>query len=150
MRDDLLKNQALLAQRDGRVEKAANDRYGKALVYGLAALLAAAVIGLFYHAYRRSIALATPTGGTLITSLAHQQASGHQQGSGRHPGGGAANMPAAGAPQRTATEVKGSLLDGLKRAPRNPASESIPPLAARDRPHFSVSVPDALGQAQSG
>ena len=50
-------------------------------------------------------------------------------------------MPVAGALPRTATEFKESLFDGLKRASRNPASKSIQPLAARGRPHFSVSIP---------
>lgn len=47
----------------------------------------------------------------------------------------------AGARARAGTDAPESLFDGLRRSSRNPPSESIPPLAARDRPRFSVSVP---------
>ncbi len=146
MREEMLKNQALLAERDGRIEKAEHDRYGKALVYGLAVLLAAAVIGLFYHSYRRSIAPAATTGGTLKTGFGpptgFEPATGFgpPTGFGTQSGRGA-DGPISGGRTRTGTDFSESLFDGLKRASRNPPSESIPPLAARDRPRFSVSVP---------
>ena len=140
LREEMLKNQALLAERGGRIEKAESERYGKALVYGLAALLAAAVIGLFYHSYKRSIAPAATTDGVL------------QTGFGPATGFGAPNdfgMPSELSSQAAATHAHAggnaafsdSLLQGVKRASRNPPPESIPPLALRDRPRFSVSVP---------
>ncbi len=153
MREEMLKNQALLAERDGRIEKAEHDRYGKALVYGLAVLLAAAVIGLFYHSYKRSIAPAATTGGTLKTGFGpptgfepptgfgSPTGFGPPTGFGMQSGRGVTDAPLAGARARTATDFSESLFDGLKRASRHPPSESIPPLAARDRPRFSVSVP---------
>ena len=153
MREELLKNQALLAERDGRIDKALHDRYGKALVYGLAALLAAAVMGLFYHSYRRFIAPATTTGGALgpgfgpttgfesPTGFGPSIEFGPSTEFGRASRRGTADAPVAATLSQTAAGANESLFDGLKRASRNPPPEVIAPLAARDRPRFSASVP---------
>lgn len=139
MREEMQKTQALLAGRDGRIEKAGQERYGKVLVYALAALLAAAVIGLFYHSYRRSIAPASTTGGTLRTSYGPATGFGPPTGFGM-PSELSAQLP-AGSQGGTAIDGNESLFVGRKRSSRNLPSDSIPPLAARDRPRFSVSVP---------
>lgn len=139
IREEMQKTQALLTGRDGRIEKAGQERYGKVLVYALAALLAAAVIGLFYHSYRRSIAPAATTGGTLRTSYGPATGFGPPTGFGM-PSELSAQLP-AGSRGGTAMDGNESLFGALKRSSRNPPSESIPPLAARDRPRFSVSVP---------
>ena len=140
MREEILKDKALLANRDGRTEKAESERYGKALVYGLAALLAAAVIGLFYHSYRRSIAPAATNEETLKTGFGPATGFGAPNDFGMQPDSSlqAAAMHARGEGHAAFSE---SLLQGLKRASRIPPPTSISPLALRDRPRFSVSVP---------
>ena len=147
MREELLKNQALLAKRDGRIEKAEHDRYGKALVYGLAAMLAAAVMGLFYHSYRRFIAPATTTGEAMgsgfgpATGFEPLTGVGPLNEFGKPSRRGSADASVAATLSQTATGFSESQFDGLQRASRNPPPEVIAPLAARDRARFSVSVP---------
>ena len=126
LREDFQKNQALLAERETRIE---SGRYGKAFVYSLSALLSAAVLGLFYLSYRRSIAPDTGSG-RLPENTGFDTPS-------RLPTTG----PATGAGMGVDRDVNESLFSGLKRASRDPPAESIPPLSPRDRPRFSVSVP---------
>ena len=140
MREEMLKNQALLADRGDRFEKSESERYGRALLYGLAALLAAAMIGLLYYFYKRSIAPAATTGGTLQTGFGPATGFGAPNDFGMPPEL-SAQAPAMHAPAEGDAAFSESLLQGLKRASRNPPPESIPPLALRDRPRFSVSVP---------
>lgn len=140
MREEMMKNQTLLAERGSRFEKAESERYSKALVYGLAALLAAALIALFYHSYKRSIAPAATNGGTLKTGFGPATGFGAPNDFGMPPEL-SSQAPAMHAPSGDDAAFSESLLQGLKRASRNPPPESIPPLALRDRPRFSVSVP---------
>jgi hypothetical protein len=129
LRADLMRNQAALAESRQQLEQAENARFGKVLVYGLAALLSIAVMGLLFLWYLRSAAQ------TARRALP----SGHSTFS---PESGFSTGMAVGPASRTADlDVNESLFDGLRRASRSPAAESIPSLPPRDRPRFSVSVP---------
>lgn len=131
LRADLQNNQAALAESRAQLERAEGGRYNKIFVYGVVALLSLAIVGLLFFSYLRAIsrAAAAPSGAT----------------SGRtdldlDPGPSTV-MPAFGESKAGDPDTSESLFDSLKRASRAPAPESVPPLPARDRPRFSVSVP---------
>jgi len=131
LRADLQRNQAALVESKAQLERAEGGRYDKVLVYGLAALLSIAIVGLLFFSYLRAIsrAASAPSG----------SASG-QTGLDLDPGPSTV-MPAFGVSRAGDLDTNESLFDSLKRASRSPASESVPSLPPRDRPRFSVSVP---------
>lgn len=129
LRADMMRNQAALAESRHQLEQAENARFGKVVVYGLAALLSIAVMGLLFLWYLRSTAQAART----ASSSDHSTFS---------PDPGlSTGVTFAAASRSVEIDVNESLFDGLRRASRYPAVESIPSLPPRDRPRFSVSVP---------
>lgn len=129
LRADMMRNQAALAESRHQLEQAENARFGKVVVYGLAALFSIAVMGVLFLLYLRSTAQAAGT----VSSSEHSTFSPE---SGLSPG-----VTLAAASRSAELDVNESLFDGLRRASRYPAVESIPSLPPRDRPRFSVSVP---------
>lgn len=129
LRADLLRNQAALAESRHQLEQAENARFGKVVVYGLAALLSLAVMGLLFLWYLRSIAPAGRSGASSELSTLSTES------------GLSTGMPVGPASRTAGLDASESLFDGLRRASRYPAIESIPSLPSRDRPRFSVSVP---------
>lgn len=129
LRADMMRNQAALAESRHQLEQAEDARFGKVVVYGLAALFSIAVMGLIFLLYLRSSAKAA-----LATA-----SSGH--GTFSRESGPSTGIPVGPASRNGDLDVNESLFDGLRRASRNPAAESIPSLPPRDRPRFSVSVP---------
>ncbi|MDI1273899.1 hypothetical protein [Polaromonas sp.] len=129
LRADMMRNEAALAESRHQLEQAESARFGKVVVYGLAALFSIAVMGLLFLLYLRSTARAERTG----PSPEHSNFSPES--------GFSTGVTLAAASRSAKLEVNESLFDGLKRASRSPESESIPSLPQRDRPRFSVSVP---------
>lgn len=129
LRADMMRNQAALAESRQQIEQAENARFGKVLVYGLAALFSLAVMGLLFLWYLRSTAQAE-----LTTSSSEHSTFGPESGP-------ATDATLAAASRSAELDTNESLLDGLRRASRYPAADSIPSLPPRDRPRFSVSVP---------
>ncbi|MEO8021047.1 hypothetical protein [Polaromonas sp.] len=129
LRADLQRNQAALAESRVQLEKVDGGRYDKILVYGLAALLSIAIVGVLFISYLRAISRIEPSSG----------ASG-PGGLGPDPGPSTL-MPAFGTSRAGDLDTNESLFDSLKRASRSPAAESVSSLPPRDRPRFSVSVP---------
>lgn len=130
MRDNLQKSQSALAESKAQLEKAEGGRYGKVLMYGLAALVFIVFAVLFFLGYMRSVAREPSSAlAPLPTGLGPE-------------GGPSTLMPLAEAGPSLDGRVNESLFDELRRVSRSsPPSESVPPLPARDRPRFSVSVP---------
>ncbi|MGC1173149.1 hypothetical protein [Polaromonas sp.] len=126
LRADLQRNQAALAESRAQQQ---GGRYDKVLVYGLAALLFIAIVGVLFISYLRTISREAPS-----TSVSGPE------GLGPDPGPSTL-MPAFGTSRAGDLDTGESLFDGLKRASRSPAPESVPSLPPRDRPRFSVSVP---------
>lgn len=133
-REELQKKEAALAESKARlekIEKTEGARESKTLIYGIAALSLLIGFIVLFFAYLRSIsrdpAPAADSAGAPITL-------------GPDPIPSTA-MPLTQAGDTTNVEVNESLFDELRRASRNTVRESIPPLPARDRPRFSVSVP---------
>lgn len=128
LRADLQRNQAALAESRAQQQRE-SGRYDKVLVYGLAALLFIAIVGVLFISYLRSISREAPS-----TSVSGPE------GLGPDPGPSTL-MPAFGASRAGELDAGESLFDSLKRASRSTAPESVPSLPPRDRPRFSVSVP---------
>jgi hypothetical protein len=126
LRGDLQRNQAALAESRAQQQ---GGRYDKVLVYGLAALLFIAIVGVLFISYLRTISRETPSTGVS-----------GPEGLGPDPGPSTL-MPAFGTSRAGDLDTGESLFDSLKRASRSPAPESVPSLPPRDRPRFSVSVP---------
>lgn len=129
LRADMMRNQAALAESRHQLEQAENARFGKVVVYGLAALFSIAVMGLLFLLYLRSTAQAARTASPSEHSTFNPES------------GLSTGMPVGPASRTADLDVNESLFDGLRRASRYPAVESIPSLPPRDRPRFSVSVP---------
>ncbi|WP_096697717.1 emp24/gp25L/p24 family protein [Polaromonas sp. AER18D-145] len=129
LRADMMRNQAALAENRHQLEQAENARFGKVVVYGLAALCSLAVMGLLFVLYLRSTAQAAGT----VSSSEHSTFSPES--------GLSTGLPMAAASRTADLDVNESLFDELRRASRYPAADSIPSLPPRDRPRFSVSVP---------
>lgn len=129
LRADMMRSQAALAESRHQLEQAESTRFGKVVVYGLAALFSIAVMGLLFLWYLRSTAQAARTGPSSEQSDLSSKF-------GRSTG-----VPLAAASRAAELDVNESLFDELRRASRYPAVESIPSLPQRDRPRFSVSVP---------
>lgn len=130
-RDELLKNQAALAESKSQLNIAQGER-SKGLVYGVAGIVAFAFAGLSLLLLQRS---------------GREQASGSRYPWWRRPKAatmGAHSELSALAPVSEAgrnLDIDESLFDELKRHSQRAPLESIPPLARRDRARFSVSVP---------
>ena len=129
LRADMMRNQAALAENRHQLEQAENARFGKVVVYGLAALFSIAVMGLLFVLYQRSTAQAAGA-----TSSSEHSTFITESGLSR-------GVTLAAASRAAELDVNESLFDELRRASRYPAAESIPSLPPRDRPRFSVSVP---------
>lgn len=129
LRADMMRNQAALAESRHQLEQAENARFGKVVVYGLAALFSIAVIGLLFLLYLRSSAQAARTASSSEHSAFSPES------------GLSTGVTLAAASRSAELDANESLFDGLRRASRYPAVESIPSLPPRDRPRFSVSVP---------
>lgn len=129
LRADMMRNQAALAENRLQLEQAENARFGKVVVYGLAALFSIAVMGLLFVLYQRSTAQAAGAASSSEHSTFSTE-SGLSRG-----------VTLAAASRAAELDVNESLFDELRRASRYPAAESIPSLPPRDRPRFSVSVP---------
>lgn len=129
LRADMMRNQAALAENRHQLEQAENARFGKVVVYGLAALFSIAVMGLLFLWYLRSTAQAAGT----VSSSEHSTFSPES--------GLSTGLPMATASRTADLDVNESLFDELRRASRYPAADSLPSLPPRDRPRFSVSVP---------
>ncbi|OYY37393.1 MAG: hypothetical protein B7Y28_04940 [Polaromonas sp. 16-63-31] len=129
LRADMMRNQAALAENRHQLEQAENARFGKVVVYGLAALFSIAVMGLLFVLYQRSTAQAAGA-----TSSSEHSTFITESGLSR-------SVTLAAASRAAELDVNESLFDELRRASRYPAAESIPSLPPRDRPRFSVSVP---------
>lgn len=128
LRADLQRNQAALAESRTQQQRE-GGRNDRILVYGLAALLFIAIVGVLFISYLRAISRAAPP-----TSVSGPE------GLGPDPGPSTL-MPAFGASRAGDLDAGESLFDSLMRASRSPAPESVPSLPPRDRPRFSVSVP---------
>jgi hypothetical protein len=129
LRADMMRNQAALAENRQQLEQAENARFGKVVVYGLAALFSLAVMGLLFLWYLRSTAQAA----AAVSSSEHSTF---------NPESGlSTGLPMAAVSRIADLDVNESLFDELRRASRYPAADSIPSLPPRDRPRFSVSVP---------
>jgi hypothetical protein len=129
LRADMMRNQAALAESRHQLEQAESARFGKVVVYGLAALFSLAVMGLLFLLYLRSTAQATRPAASSDHSTFSPES------------GFSTGVTLAAASRSADLDVNESLFDGLRRASRYPAVESIPSLPPRDRPRFSVSVP---------
>lgn len=129
LRADLMRNQAALAESRLQLEQAESARFGKVVVYGLAALSSIAVMGLLFLLYLRSTAQGAPTASSSEHSTFSPES------------GLSTGVTLAAASRSAELEGQESLFDGLRRASRYPAAESIPSLPPRDRTSFSVSVP---------
>lgn len=128
LRADLQRNRAALAESRAQQQRE-GGRNDRILVYGLAALLFIAIVGVLFISYLRAISRPAPSGG----------ASGPQE-LGPDPGPSTV-MPAFVTSRAGELDSNESLFDSLMRASRSPAPESVPSLPPRDRPRFSVSVP---------
>lgn len=129
LRADMMRNQAALAESRHQLEQAENARFGRVVVYGLAALFSLAVMGLIFLWYLRSTAQAA----AAVSSSEHSTFSPES--------GLPTGLPMATASRTADLDVNESLFDELRRTSRYPAADSIPSLPPRDRPRFSVSVP---------
>ena len=135
LREELVKNKAVLAEEKIQFEKAQSGGYRKELVYGLLAMLAVILGALLFLLRRRPSIPAAQEGGTLWWRRSERADA------------SPASEQLAGKPVRPASRMDmdldsdESLLDGLKRRPPRAPPEWIPPLPARDRARFSISVP---------
>lgn len=129
LRADMMRNQAALAENRQQLEQAENARFGRVVVYGLAALFSIAVMGLLFLWYLRSTAQAAAAVSSSENSTFSPES------------GLSTGLPMAVASRTADLDANESLFDELRRASRYPAAESIPSLPPRDRPRFSVSVP---------
>ncbi len=129
LRADMMRNQAALAENRHQLEQAENARFGKVVVYGLAALFSIAVMGLLFVLYQRSTAQSAGAAASSEHSTFSPES------------GLSTGVTLAAASRAAELDVNESLFDELRRASRYPAAESIPSLPPRDRPRFSVSVP---------
>lgn len=122
LREELQRNQAALAEGRIQLEKARREGYRKELVYGLAGMLSLAFAGLLFLLFllrqRSSAFAASPESGPSAETPV-------SPGTSLEPDG----------------DIHESLVDDLKRPSRHAPLEPIPPLPARDRARFSVSVP---------
>lgn len=119
LREELQKSQAALAEGRIQLEKAQREGYRKELVYGLAGMLSLAFAGLIFLLRQRPSAFAASP-----------------------ESGPSAETPVSpGTSLEPDSDIHESLVDDLKRPSRHAPPESIPPLPARDRARFSVSVP---------
>jgi len=128
-RENLQQKEAALAESKARLEKAEGGRGSKTLLYGVAALSLLIGFVLLFFGYLRSISRDPASDSAAVPAIADPEP------------GPSTLMPLPEAGDSTNTQVTESLFDELRRASRNPARESVPPLPARDRPRFSVSVP---------
>lgn len=128
-RENLQQKEAALAESKARLEKAEGGRGSKALIYGVAAFCLLIGFVLVFFGYLRSISRDPAPDSAAAPATADPEP------------GPSTLMPLPEAGDSTNAQVTESLFDELRRASRNPARESVPPLPARDRPRFSVSVP---------
>lgn len=121
LREELIKAQAALADNKVQLQRAENEGFRKAPVYGLAGILGLALIGLFLVWRRRPRPAAAAASGLSV-------------------------LPEAPVTSNSGVDldIDESLFDGLKRRPApssQPLPDAVPPLPRRDRAKFSVSVP---------
>lgn len=128
-RENLQQKEAALAESKARLEKAEGGRGSKTWIYGVAALSLLIGCVLVFFGYLRSISRGPASGSAAAPATADPEP------------GPSTLMPLPEAADSTNAQVTESLFDELRRASRNSGRESIPPLPARDRPRFSVSVP---------
>lgn len=128
-RETLQKKEAALAESKARLEKAEGARDSKTLIYGVAALSLLIGFIVLFFAYLRSISRdPAPDSVAAPVTLGPDPVP-------------STVMPLAQAEDSSNGGINESLFDELRHASRNTVRESIPPLPARDRPRFSVSVP---------